>query len=156
MRQEGESYSDVEGNSRALGVIVHAYIDNAVKYAPVGSTIVLVYEEAAGMLRFSVESLGPPILADETTAIFDLFVRGVEAARLFSDGTGFGLATARIVADALDVEIGVDQEPRERQGGTRLTTAHLTISLDATQQRPAGAVEARAGRGVQGARKRLR
>lgn len=129
VRQEGESYSNVEGNSRGLAVIVHAYIDNAVKYAPAGTAIVLAYEETNGELEFSVESLGPPVREHERSKIFDLFVRGEEAARRFSDGTGFGLASARVVADALGIRIGVDHGDTIQSGDVCHFKAHITVSV---------------------------
>lgn len=141
VRQEGESYSKVEGNSRALAVIVHAFIDNAVKYAPAGSKIVFAFEENNGRLKFTVESLGPPLLAEEKDQIFQLFVRGREAAKRFSDGTGFGLASARVVADALRIEIGLAQGDDPQPADTRLTTAYCVVPLvdePVPRERPRG------------------
>jgi signal transduction histidine kinase len=136
--QGGESYGSADGNARALSVIVHAFIDNAVKYAPAGSSIMLVFDEAEDVITFSVESLGPPIRDDEQERIFDLFVRGAEAAKRNADGTGFGLASARAVAIALDVEIGIDQDTQVRPGDTRKTVAYMKVRM-APERQPHGA-----------------
>jgi signal transduction histidine kinase len=125
--QAGDSYASVDGNSRALAVIVHAFIDNAVKYAPAGSKVVLAFEETSDSVRLAIESLGPIIKPDERQAIFDLFVRGEEATRAFTDGTGFGLASAKLVADALGLQIGVDQSSTESELGQRETTAWMIV-----------------------------
>lgn len=143
--QHGESRADVDGNSRALAVVVHAFIDNSVKYAPPGSRIVFAFEESAESIKFTVESLGPPITPAERQTIFDLFVRGEEAARRHADGTGFGLASAKVVATALDIEIGLEQGDVPERGDTRTTSAYMVVPRDVTGRRRA-ATEAAAPR----------
>lgn len=130
LRTEGESWSKVEGNARAISIIPHTFIDNAVKYAPPGSTITLEFEESAHHLRFSVESYGPLIHAEEQDRIFDLFFRGDEAKRRNSEGTGFGLASAHNVATALRLPITVEQK-HDRRGpeDTVLTIASVTLPI---------------------------
>jgi signal transduction histidine kinase len=135
--QHGDSYADVDGNSRALAVVVHAFIDNAVKYAPPGSRIILAFEESEESIRFTVESLGPPISVAERETIFDLFVRGEEAARRHADGTGFGLASAKVVATALDIEIALEQDDAPQPSDTRTTSAYMVVPRDVTRRRRA-------------------
>lgn len=124
----GDSFSDVEGNSRAIAIIPHAFIDNAVKYAPAGTKIVLAFEESDELIRFAVESYGPPVLEEERDHIFDLFVRGSEAQRRHSEGTGFGLASAQNVATALGLQLSFDQK-QDRRGpnDTRWTIFGVTL-----------------------------
>jgi signal transduction histidine kinase len=143
VRTEGESWAKVEGNAKAIAIIPHTFIDNAVKYAPSRSTITLAFEERGEELKFSVESFGPPLLAGEQDRIFELFFRGAEAKRRNSEGTGFGLASAHNVAKALRLLMTVDQDP-DRPGpeDTLFTIASVTLPIAperetaATDQRP--------------------
>lgn len=134
VRQEGRSYGWVEENSRALSVIPHAFIDNAIKYAPPNSRITLEFMQEGGELTFSVESLGPKIYNDERELIFQLFKRGREAKKQPIEGTGFGLGSAGFVAQALGVPIAVEQDDRSRQQGTRMTK--FTMSIPLASDRP--------------------
>jgi signal transduction histidine kinase len=134
VRQEGRSYGWVEENSRALSIIPHAFIDNAIKYAPPNSKITLEFLQAGGELTFSVESLGPRIYPDEEELIFQLFKRGREAEAQPIEGTGFGLGSAGFVAQSLGVPISVEQDDRPRQQGTRMTK--FTMSVPLASDRP--------------------
>lgn len=136
LHQAGESWGSVDGSSRAIGIIPHAYIDNAVKYAPHGTKIVLDYEEVDGALTFSVESFGPVILPEEEGRLFELFFRGQEAARRHTEGTGFGLAAAANVAQVLDLELAVKQTDRKGPGDTRQTTFSVRLPLAPEDRAP--------------------
>lgn len=129
VEQYGESFGEIETNARAIGIIPHALIDNAVKYAPPDSTIRLDYREADGRLSFAISSCGPPLREDELQHVFDLFFRGDEARARDSEGTGFGLASAQNVARLLDTPITVRQDSEEGPEDTRLTTFAVTFDL---------------------------
>ena len=84
-------------------IVIQALIDNAVKYAPVGSTIFVnaevrrVGRDTRMVLIF--RSLGPRIPADEIEKLFQPGFR-TKAARDFArDGGGLGLFQARIASD---------------------------------------------------------
>jgi signal transduction histidine kinase len=124
----GESHGDVESNPRAITVIPHALIDNAIKYAPEKSKIELSFQET-DHIDFSVASYGPIIYEDERDKIFDLFYRGRDAARRDSEGTGFGLASAQIIAKSLGTEIEVRQEPKAGPQDCRWTTFSVRFEL---------------------------
>jgi signal transduction histidine kinase len=137
VRVAGESWAEITGNSRALAIIPHTLIDNALKYAPRGTTISVRFIEADKSVTLEVEGYGPRIEPSEVQRIFDLFYRGNAARRMSSEGTGFGLASAQNVARAHDTEIVVEQgdlggpeqtlkttfgvtfERAERRGGSR-------------------------------------
>jgi len=118
---EGESHAQVEGNPRAIPIIAHALIDNAIKYAPEGTSITLGFRETSEWIDFSVQSYGPPILSGERARIFDLFYRGEIARQRDSEGTGFGLASAQNIAKAVGTEISVEQGNEAGPDDTRLT-----------------------------------
>ena len=117
----GESWGNIAGNTRALGIIPHTLIDNAIKYAPEGSQVTIGLDESDDNITLSVKSLGPRIKRDEESRIFDLFYRGDEAREKYSEGTGFGLASAQNVARAHGTEIVVEQEANPKSGGAYKT-----------------------------------
>lgn len=123
----GESWSQVEGNKRALGIIPHTLIDNALKYAPGGTRVILRFTERADTVEFAVEGFGPKIAPEEEGRIFDLFFRGAAARAKYSEGTGFGLASAQNIARAHGTEIEVRQSDREGPEETFLTTFSVSF-----------------------------
>jgi signal transduction histidine kinase len=124
----GESWGNVAGNTRALGIIPHTLIDNAIKYAPEGSRVTISLDEQDDAIVLAVESLGPKIGRDERSRIFDLFYRGEQAREKYSEGTGFGLASAQNVAKAHDTEITVEQDDNPGRGGAYRT--EFRVSFD--------------------------
>jgi signal transduction histidine kinase len=118
----GDSWGEIEGNTRAFGIIPHTLIDNAVKYAPKNSKVEVSFAEDADYIVLSVISKGPRIRIEERSRIFDLFYRGNAARRRFKDGTGFGLASAQNIAKAHDTRIEVEQAPEPDGNGDYLTT----------------------------------
>jgi K+-sensing histidine kinase KdpD len=109
----GSSFGYVLGNPKALGVIPHTFIDNALKYAPSGSEVKVSFAEDNRAISLSVSSYGPHILESEREKIFDPFYRGEAARRNTSEGTGFGLALAKVIAQSAGVEITFQQDPEE-------------------------------------------
>jgi len=125
----GDSWGKVQGNVRALGIIPHTLIDNALKYAPQGSRITLAFEERDDEILFSVESYGPEIEADERPRVFDLFFRAKAARQMSSEGTGFGLASAQNIAKAHSTEITLDQSDKQGAENTFLTTFSVRFEV---------------------------
>lgn len=105
----GKSWSAIHGNARALGIIPHTFIDNALKYAPGGSAVCVNFRESQDTVHLSVTSQGPEIAEHERVRIFDLFFRGDAARAHSSEGTGFGLASAQNIAKAHGTEIVLEQ-----------------------------------------------
>lgn len=105
----GESYREVVLNPDALGVVVQALLDNAVKYAPHDSEISIFIRETADHVELGVKSMGPKIMPDENTAIFSEFFRGAAAKERVSDGLGFGLAAAMKVSKELRLALEFSQ-----------------------------------------------
>jgi signal transduction histidine kinase len=114
----GDSWARIHGNARALGIVPHTMIDNALKYAPEGSVVYVTFVEEGNTVTFAVESFGPKIESDEMPRIFDLFYRADAARQMSTEGTGFGLASAQNVAKAHDTEIRVEQTKSQGPNGT--------------------------------------
>jgi K+-sensing histidine kinase KdpD len=88
---------------RAVAEVVYTLVDNAAKYSPPGTAILVGARRGAGeMIEVAVEDEGPGVPADLRERVFDKFfraTRGGGAGRQPS-GTGMGLAIARGIVEA--------------------------------------------------------
>jgi len=76
-------------------LIPYAIVDNAVKYSPNRSDIIIQVEDRNDEILVRIVSLGPLIEPSESEKIFERGYRGVRAAELIPSGTGIGLYTAK-------------------------------------------------------------
>ncbi len=79
-----------------LGRVLRHLLENAARYTPAGSRIVLRSRCANGRLEFAVEDDGPGIDLIELPLIFEKFYRGKKSSSK-GKGTGMGLAIARAI-----------------------------------------------------------
>lgn len=112
----GESHAEIVANPSACGVIPHTMIDNALKYAPSGSTVeVFVEDQDDGGVYLDVACYGPELKPGEERAIFRPFFRGEAAKSLAEEGAGYGLYVSQLIAKQhLDATIGVEQDGSRR------------------------------------------
>jgi len=82
-----------------LGRVFRHLLENAARYAPLGSRITLRSRREAGRLEFSVEDNGPGIDPLDLPRIFEKFYRGKKGAAI-GKGTGMGLAIVRAILAA--------------------------------------------------------
>lgn len=122
IRFSGESRGELYANPDAVGVIPHAYLDNAVKYAPRATFVDIDFVEDKNYITFCIASYGPRMLRDEKERVFDLFFRGAEAQARAVEGTGFGLALAQLVATNIGATLTVKQSSDAGPQDTFLTT----------------------------------
>ena len=113
---------------RLLGRVLRHLLENASRYSPPGSRIMLRSWRSPARLEFSVEDNGPGIDATDLPYIFDKFFRGKNAA---GKGTGMGLAIAHAIMEVHGGGIDVVSTPG--QG----TTFRLWVPL--VEKDPTGA-----------------
>ena len=95
----------VQVDPRAVSEVVFTLVDNAAKYSPIGSTILVTAEPAdTRYLEVSVESAGEGIPVALRERVFDKFFRATRDGDI-SDarrpkGSGMGLAVARGIVEA--------------------------------------------------------
>jgi len=82
-----------------LGRVFRHVLENAARYSPPGSRIVLRCRQSAERLEFSVEDNGPGINSTDLPLIFEKFYRGKEGASS-RKGSGMGLAIVRAILTA--------------------------------------------------------
>ena len=90
-------------------------LENALKYSPSTSPVVLRAWRDGDRLKFSVEDSGPGVLSADESRIFEPFFRGAgmpDGVR----GTGLGLSIARQLAEAQGGHLVYERRP---QGGSR-------------------------------------
>jgi two-component system sensor histidine kinase KdpD len=77
-------------------------LDNAAKYAPVGSTVLITARQVGDFVEIDVCDNGQGFTEHEQEIIFDLFVRGDATAGLSASkpGSGIGLAICRSIVEA--------------------------------------------------------
>jgi PAS domain S-box-containing protein len=93
--------------SRLHQILVN-FVSNAIKYTPMGSTVVVESAPvAAGRVRISVRDDGPGIPADLAARLFSPFER-IGAERTTVEGTGLGLAHSKALAERIGGTVGVE------------------------------------------------
>lgn len=97
---------------RLLGVL----LDNAAKYAPKGSEVLVSVAADSGRIRLTVDDAGSGIPEAERTRIFDRFHRATES----SSGAGLGLAIADAIVRATGGRWRVGASPA---GGASMSVA---------------------------------
>jgi PAS domain S-box-containing protein len=85
-------------------------VENAAKYSPAGSEIVVSARLESNELLISVKDDGPGLKADEFDRVFDKFYRSTHLNGDGTSGTGMGLAIARGIIEAHGGRIWVDSE----------------------------------------------
>lgn len=99
-----------------LGRVLRHLLENAARYAPVGSRIVLRARHADDRVVFAVEDDGPGIDPSDLPLIFQKFYRGKKSGAK-GNGTGMGLAIARAIMTAHGGGIEAESAPG---GGTTM------------------------------------
>lgn len=99
----------VAGDRRQLVSAIFNLLDNAVKYSPGGSEVVVSAEvSSTGRLRLSVTDAGVGIPQRDLDRIFERFYRVDRARSRETGGTGLGLAIVRHVASNHRGEVTVE------------------------------------------------
>ncbi len=84
----------------AVALALRNLVDNAVKYSPAGSTVVVSVTARADRVGIGVEDHGDGIPRSEQRGIFRQFVRGSSARTRHVKGTGIGLTMAQRIVKA--------------------------------------------------------
>lgn len=105
------------GDPARLRQVVRNLLENAVKYSPAGSPVLLRVEELPGALRLSVEDQGIGIDDRDLDRVFERRYRGRLQPDADPGGMGIGLYVCRSIIEAHGGRIWAE---RRDGGGTRL------------------------------------
>ena len=107
LKIESEKGLELQCDRRALEQVLTNLVDNAVKYCPEGSTIVIRGDKSEAGARIRVEDDGPGIEPEHLPRLFERFYR-VDAGRSRAvGGTGLGLSICKHLVEAMGGEIDV-------------------------------------------------
>ena len=102
----------VRVDERAVSEVVYTLIDNAAKYSPNGSRILLTANRAGEeQIEMGVEDEGPGIPVELRERVFDKFFRATrdgDVSRSLPAGTGMGLAIAKGIVEAHEGRIWIE------------------------------------------------
>jgi two-component system, OmpR family, sensor histidine kinase KdpD len=101
---------EAEADAEFVQQVIKQLIENAAKYSPPGSPIVISAERKGAKIVIGIADQGPGIEEEERGRIFDKFFRGREH-RFATQGTGMGLAIAKGIVEAHGERIWVESEP---------------------------------------------
>jgi signal transduction histidine kinase len=95
-----ERIPDVTGDRNMLKRVLVNIIDNACKYSPSESPVVVGVVTKGESVVVSIEDDGPGIPVEDRERIFEKFYRGKNGAASRTRGTGLGLAISRGIVEA--------------------------------------------------------
>jgi len=84
----------VWADEQKLRQVIMNLIDNAIKYTESGGVKVWLGRQD-GFVQFSVKDTGLGMIEEEISNLFQKFVRGANAPRLYTEGAGIGLYVAK-------------------------------------------------------------
>jgi signal transduction histidine kinase len=87
--------------------ILFNLVDNALKFAPRGTCVLLTAAPAGATVSLRVSDQGPGIASDALPHVFDRFYRGTNG---HTNGAGLGLAIARALVQAQGGAISGESE----------------------------------------------
>ncbi len=90
----------VRADPDRISQVLDNLLDNAIRHAPVGSTITISLTTDSGQVTCSVSDQGPGIPSEHLPFIFERFYRIESARDRSSGGSGLGLAIARSLIEA--------------------------------------------------------
>ena len=84
-----------------IAQVITNLLDNALSFAPDGSTITIAGKrQAEGMIRITIEDQGPGIPEDNLKSIFERFYSERPSAEAFGDHSGLGLSISKQIVEA--------------------------------------------------------
>ena len=130
MAQNKELITDIEpsiclkASQKELGQLVSILLDNAIKYSPEGSRVLLILKKSGRSLRLSVknETLSP-LSQEDIKQLFDRFYRADSSRNSSTGGHGIGLSIAQAIVTRHNGKI----QARSENGSELEITASFPI-----------------------------
>ncbi|HYW31372.1 MAG TPA: HAMP domain-containing sensor histidine kinase [Gemmatimonas sp.] len=103
-------------DSLALRQVLMNFLENAVKYGPIGQTVTIGAALDDEQVRIWVDDQGPGVAVEEREHVWEAFRRGQSAEESGQGGSGIGLAVVRELALQYGGATTIDEAP---SGGAR-------------------------------------
>ncbi len=107
---EGDESAQVECDAIFLRQALVNVLHNAIKYSPVGETVLVGVHEVSGQISVDIHDNGPGIPLEDQPHVFDRFYRVDKARWRESGGAGLGLSIAKWAVEAHGGSIGLTSD----------------------------------------------
>lgn len=101
----------LKGDAGLLERTLTNLLENAIRYSPAGSSVLLSLRTAEGSVECCIQDQGEGIRAEDQQRIFDPFQRAQNANGHHRRGTGLGLSFVMVVAEKHHGSVSVESEP---------------------------------------------
>jgi two-component system, OmpR family, phosphate regulon sensor histidine kinase PhoR len=99
----------VKADRRALEQVMVNLVDNAIKYCPPGSRVVVrARRDGQAQVRVAVEDTGPGVAERDLPRLFERFYRVDPGRSRDMGGTGLGLSIVKHLVEAMGGDVGVE------------------------------------------------
>ncbi len=100
----------IQGNDPAIRRLIHALLDNAIKYTPAGGRIEVSLDQGQERVELAVRDNGIGIAQADLPRVFDRFYRADKARSRDEGGCGLGLSIAQWIARCHRAEISAESD----------------------------------------------
>ncbi|NOY24878.1 MAG: HAMP domain-containing histidine kinase [Oligoflexia bacterium] len=107
LRLDADQPCMVHADRARLEPVVDKLVDNAIKYSPVGSTILLRCQAVGDRAQIDVVDKGPGLCADDRARVFQSYARLSARPTAGEISSGLGLAIAREIVELHGGSIGM-------------------------------------------------
>lgn len=114
----------VQADPERLMQVMTNLVDNALRYNPKGSRVIVGAYAAAGCIELTVSDNGPGILPEDIPHLFERFWRAEKSRNRATGGSGLGLAIVKQLVEAHHGDVQVESQAGH---GTRFTV-HLPVA----------------------------
>jgi len=138
LAQMGSALNAGYGDERKLRQALSNVIDNAIKFSPHGSEILLRVVEEPQRLVFEIYDQGEGVMPEEGERIFEPFFHADRGGDERAPGAGLGLPVARQIIEAHGGSVQLESPPKTQpEGGHNFCGTKLTFWVPTRESAPA-------------------
>lgn len=108
-------------------VILQNIIENAIKYSATGDRVFISISETESTMKITIRDTGIGIETKDQSQIFNKFFRAKNAIDHEKIGTGLGLYTSKLIAEAEGGSLSFESTPKTNDGSEHGTTFFLDL-----------------------------